>query len=516
MAGIIPSIVLEDSKANKFFFYYRDSSICYKEIPASGGTKDTVLISQANADFAAAADTDDTICLACNSRHKGILLFTYSADGWKFETIVNIQNSADMYIMDMVIMNGAIHIFFLKKLSLSVCNVYHLQRSINDRISYTDYSWRKNSLSEIYPHNIEGSYSILPLKNSIIHYASIWHDGINCYINYYCYDDSIKSWLHKNLNIYYKSHVSIKLILHNKKINLFCFSYENGTGEIRHFLGKYGSINEIDFKEISNISLDTGGVTPLFQFDEKAIQMAWIKENVFHQYIFDDSSGKWKKSCSLPITAGSSIHILKMIKNPGVPVITKGYYIIDEKYNILRPAGYLSKDTVSDKHESTNQLPEEPCVNECMKQILSEIKDLSDNVQFLRNRVESLEGRTFVESSPSAKAIYAAKNVPDHPKIRKSDFKEKFMKSENTPNFESLSMRQSNINTYIGKPEIKTLSGEAYQEIKSNSGSTDNEKKAYAASVSTALQNSGVTSTDKDGTQNKNNTLLKKIGSYFK
>ncbi|HOR86169.1 MAG TPA: hypothetical protein PLL98_06745 [Bacillota bacterium] len=518
MTGIIPSILLEDSKSNRYFFYYKDSSICYREISAAGDIKDTILISQANADFAAALDTNDTICLTCNSRYKGVLLFTYSNGGWKFETIVNLHNSSDIYIMDMVVQNGSIHIFFSKKLSLSMCNVYHLHRSINEHTPYIDYSWRKNSLSEIYPQNMEDSYSLLPLKNGIIHYASVWYDGAIYCINYYCFDDSVKSWLHKSLNFSYKNQVFIKLISHNKKINLFCFSNENGTGNIRHFVGKSGGGNDIDFKDSGNIRIDTGGVIPLFYYDDKAMQLAWIKDNILHQYIFDDSTGKWKKAATLPITAESSIYIIRTVKNSGQPIITKGYFFIDENFNISKPIERISKNTDSEKSGGTQQFPTAPNMNDYLKQILSEIKDLSDNVQFLKSKIDDLESSTFVQKSQkdeknfpfAAKPITAIRNESDYPELKKSGFKDKFMRIESTPSFDSISVKQDNINTYIGKPATKTPPDETSCETKGIIPATDNEKQAFVSPGAASRMG-----TD-NANASKSNALLKRIGEYFK
>ena len=123
MTDINPSVMLEDSKGNRYFFYYKDSSVCYREVPVQGGVKDTILISQANGDYAAAIDADDTIYLTCNNRYKGILLFIYTSSGWKFEPVANLHNSSNIYIMDIIVQNGSIHIFFQK---LPVANMYNV------------------------------------------------------------------------------------------------------------------------------------------------------------------------------------------------------------------------------------------------------------------------------------------------------------------------------------------------------------------------------------------------------
>ncbi|MEA4847125.1 MAG: hypothetical protein VB106_07835 [Clostridiaceae bacterium] len=502
MTDINPSVMFEDSKGSRYFFYYKDASIYYREIPSTGDTKDTILISQVNGDFAAAIDTDDAIYLTCNSRYKGVLLFIYANSGWKFESIVNQHNSANIYIMDIIVQNDSIHIFFSKKLPVAnMYNVYHIHKNVNDKTPYVEYSWKKNSLSEIYAQNIESSYSLLPLKNGIIHYASIWCDGTHYYINYYCYDDSTKSWLHKSLNISYKNQVFIKLIQHNKKINLLCFSNENEADNIHHFLSKSSGSNEIDFKELENTRIDTKGIIPLFYSDDKAMQLAWIKDHVFHQYTFDDSSGKWKKAIDLPITAETNMHILKIMKSSNPLSITKGYYLLDKNGNILRPVEHISKSTDEDKIKDTPIADPQPDMNDYLKQILAEIKDLSDNVRYLNNRMGSIENRSSKEPLPIRPSIPAknpVKNETEQPALKKSDFKEKFMKNEKSPNYENLLIKQDNITTYVGKSASGKPASDISQGIKTDNGAAGSEKQAFVPPRA-----------------EKGNNLFKKIGEFF-
>lgn len=512
MSDIRPSIVLEDSKGNKYLFYYKDTSIYYREVLSTGDTKDTILISQANTDFAAFIDTDDVVYLICNSRYKGVLLFIYTNLGWKFEAVVNLNTSSNIYIMDMLVQNGSIHIFFSKRLPIAnLFNVYHLQKNINEQVSYIEYSWKKNSISEIYSQNIESSFSIIPAKGGIIHYASVWYDGTHYYINYYCYDDTIKYWIHKSLNIAYKNPVSLKLINHNRKINLLCFSNDNEASNIHHFLSKSSGSSEIDFKEVNNAYVDTGGVVPLFYTDDKALQLAWLKDHVFHQYTFDDSSGKWRKAIDLPITTETNIHVFKLIRNSGSISITKGYFLLDKDYIISRPIEHISRNIVEDKPKEKPNAAAAPEVNDYLKQILDEIKGLSDNVQHLNGRLDNLESNTiikgtsteiFEDSSPIRSGIT---NSDFGSKIlKKSNFKEKFMKNEKVPNYDNLLIKQENITTFIGKPSANKNNGNTLQ------GSTKNddisEKNAFVAPGS--RQQKEVSYNGKG--------FLRKIGEFFK
>lgn len=515
MADIKPSIVIEDSKSNRYYFYYKDSSIYYREVSSAGESKDTILISQANIDFAATIDTDDAIYLTCNSRYKGVLLFIYTNNGWKFEPVMNLHNSSNIYIMDMIVQNGSIHIFFSKKLPIAnMYNVYHIHKDLNEQVPYIEHSWKKNSLSEIYSHNIENSYSVIPSKGGMIYYASVWYDGTHYYINYYCYDDSIKSWIHKSLNISYKSQVSIKLISHNKKINLLCFSNDSEASNIHHFLSKSSGGNEIDFKELNNTHIDTHGATPLFYADDKTLQLAWIKDHVFHQYTLDDSSSKWRKAIDLPVTAETDIQLIKSIRNTGSISILKGYFLIDKNYNISRPIEHTARNAVEDKPKEKLQAATSPETNDYLKQILDEIKGLSDNVRYLNNRIDNLESKPFIQKSPEeevkemlpARPRAAANNSYDQSELKKSNFKEKFMKSEKTPNYNSLLIKQENINTYVGKPSTSIITGEASPTIKAGAETAGNSKQAFAAPGSTVQQ----------VTPYKYNNLFKKIGEFFK
>ena len=525
MAEINPSIVIEDSKGNRYFFYYKDSSIYYREIPGTGDTKDTILISQANGDFAAAIDSDDTIYLTCNSRYKGVLLFIYTNNGWKFESVVNQHNSSNIYIMDIVVQNGSVHIFFSKKLPIAnMYNVYHIHKNINDQIPYLDYPWRKNSLSEIFSHNIEYSYSLLSAKNGIIYYASVWYDGTHYYINYYCYDEAAKSWTHKGLSASYKNQVFIKLIQHNKKVNLICFSDENEASNLYHFLGKSLGSNEIDFKEIKNVRIDTKGAIPLFYSDEKAIQMAWIKDYIFHQYTFDDSSAKWKKAIDLPITAETNIHVLKIIKNSSPTLIIKGYFLINKDYIITKPIEYVHKKNTEEISRGKPQTVSSPDMNEYLKQILDEIKDLSDNVRYINNRIESLEGKTYVQKAykEEEKSILPAKSKTesrsdmDNTELKKSNFKEKFMNSSTIPKYDNLLMKQENINTYVGKPGKEKPSGDISQGIKDNIEMPGNDKQAFVPPAAKAYTNNINKKPQGEEPPYKYNSLFKKIGEFFK
>lgn len=512
MADIKPSIVLEDSKGNRFFFYYKDSSIYYREVLITGDTKDTILISQANTDFAAAIDTDDAVYLTCNSRYKGVLLFIYTNLGWKFEPVVNLNNSPNIYIMDMLVQNGSIHIFFSKRLPIAnLYNVYHLQKNIHEQISYIEYSWKKNSISEIYSQNIENSFSVIPSKGGIIHYASVWYDGTHYYINYYCYDDSIKYWIHNSLNISYKNQVSIKLINQNKKINLLCFSNDNEASNIHHFLSKSDRSSEIDFREINNSYVDTDSVVPLFFYDDKAIQLAWLKDHVFHQYTFDDSSGKWRKTIDLPVTTETNIHVLKLIRNSGSLSITKGYFLMDKNYNISRPIEHLSRNISEVKPKEKLQAAAAPEMNDYLKQILDEIKGLSDNVQHLNGRLENLESNTIIKRNSTGKdgdmpPIRPEKNNSDSGSktLKKSNFKEKFMKNDKLPNYDNLLIKQENVTTFIGKPVTNKNSVNTPQETEVNVDISG--KQAFVAP--------GIR--QQNGTSNKNNGFLRKIGEFFK
>lgn len=525
MADIKPSIAVEDSKGNKYFFYYKDYSIYYREVINTGDTKDTILISQVNTDFTAAIDSDDTIYLTCNSRYKGVLLFVYVNNSWKFEPVVNLHNSSSIFIMDMVVQNGSVHIFFSKKLPIAnMYNVYHIHKDMHEQVPYIEYSWRKNSLSEIYSQSIESSYSILPSKNGIIHYASVWYDGTYHYINYYYYDEATKSWIHKNLNISYKSPVSIKLLLHNKKINLICFSNEGSGNNTHVFINRSSGGSEIDFKEAGSTRIETGSTLPLFYSDDNAMQLAWVREHTYHQYVLDDSSGKWIKAIDLPITAEINLQLIKIIRNKDSVSITKGYFLIDKDYNIVRPVARAAKNAAEDKPAEKPANVAAPETNDYLRQILDEIKDLSENVRSLSIRIDNLENRADVSraSENGTKELihqrqkYAADSAFPEVKPKKSNFKEKFMKAEKVPNYESLRINQDNITTYVGKPKADTEAQDTQPEQKMIPDAAGGEKQAFVPPISFGQQTVKINKQEEDGAESKDNSLIKKIGEFFK
>lgn len=513
MIDINPSVVIEDSKGNRYFFYYKDSSIYYREIPVTGNTRDTILISQANADFAAAIDTDDSIYITCNSRYKGILLFIYTNQGWKFESVVNLNNSTNIYIMDMLVQNGAVHIFAAKRLPVAnLFNVYHLQKNLNEQVKYLEYAWKKNSISEIYSQNIENSFSMIPSRSGMIHYASVWYDGASYFINYHCYDDSVKYWLHRSLSTSFKNQVALKLINHGKRIKLFCYSNDSEAGNIRHFSARASAGSEIEFKEADSASIDTNGIVPFFFYDDKSIQLAWMKDNIFHQYTYDDSGGKWNKTLDLPINNDTGIHLFKYIRNSGSITITKGYFLIDSYYNIYRPIEHISSSLQVEKPLERPQTPAVAALemNGYLKQILEEIKGLTDSVQDLNRRMNQLEVGGFtrlqpVERKEDVQSSSSSAPAPEYRKtLKRSNFKERFMKNEQAPSYDKLVSKQDNITTFVGKPSKSISSENTLQEKDTKAAGP--EKQAFASSESRYVSKSS----------RKSSSLLNKLGEFFK
>ncbi len=525
MIDIKPSLILEDSKGNRYFFYYKDSSIYYREVSGSGEAKDTILISQANSDFAASIDTDDTIFLTCNSRYKGVLLFIYTNFGWKFEPVINQHNSSNIYIMDMIAMNGSIHIFFSKKLPIAnMYNVYHIQKNMKEQVPYLEYSWKKNSLSEIYSQNIESSFSVLTSRGGTIHYASVWYDGTNYYVNYYCYDSSTKAWMHKSLNASFKSQVFIKLVYHNKKINLLCFYNELQASRILHFISKSSGSADIDFKELSNTIIDAGGIIPLFYTDDKSIQMTWVKDHTFHQYTFDDSSIKWKKTIDLPVTPESNIQAVKIIRNSSANPVTKGYFLLDRNYNISKPIEHSAKKSNGDQHKEKQGSAGSLETNDYLKRILNEIKGLTENVQHLNSRIEDLESNSYVQKEydrspaalPASKQRTAGSDDIRTPVLHKSNFKEKFMKSVKVPKYDNLLIKQDNITTFVGKPGASKAPDEIPKENKPKAMAEDSNKKADNSPESAPENESRTNPSEPAEDNDNNNSIMKKIGEFLK
>ena len=163
--------------------------------------------------------------------------------------------------------------------------------------------------------------------------------------------------------------------------------------------------------------MDTNGTVPLFYADDKGIQAAWVRDYVFHQYTLDDSSGKWKKTLDLPLTAERRIYVLKIIKNSGLPSITKGYFLLNEKFNILKPAEFFSGSIAADKPKKAYENANESDIKFSLNQILSEIKALSENMRSMDKRINGLERNTSGNNAYDREHIVTYTEKPEIDKI---------------------------------------------------------------------------------------------------
>ncbi|HQL36010.1 MAG TPA: hypothetical protein PLG67_05375, partial [Bacillota bacterium] len=130
----------------------------------------------------------------------------------------------------------------------------------------------------------------------------------------------------------------------------------------------------------------------------------------------------------------------------------------------------------------------------------------SDNVKYLNSRIGRSEIRDSKDSAPT-KAGTADKTAAEQPTLKKSGFKEKFMKNERLPNYESLLMKQENITTYVGKPGTVNPASDISQE---------SEKQAFVPPNTEAPKGNNSWTEDPDEIPYKYNSLMKKIGEFFK
>jgi hypothetical protein len=152
------------------------------------------------------------------------------------------------------------------------------------------------------------------------------------------------------------------------------------------------------------------------------------------------------------------------------------------------------------------------------------MKDLTDNVRHLSSRIDNLESKTYIgkineegfKSLPQLKPHAAVNDTLEKSNIKKNNFKEKFMKNINAPNYESLLVKHENVTTYVGKPGVSQNAPDAQQENKSNSEPHSNEKQAYVNSVA-RLQNGKQEKIGSRPTPKTiNNSWLRKLGEFFK
>jgi hypothetical protein len=257
--------------------------------------------------------------------------------------------------------------------------------------------------------------------------------------------------------------------------------------------------------------------------------MEWIKGHIYYQYVYEESSGKWKKTIELPQAADSDIFYMKTLKNTGGLVYTaRGYYLIDKSYKITKPMEYMARNTQPEKpaekvaeklaEKEDTGIPNEN--SEYLKQILNEIKNLSDDVRYLNRRIEGLENTSSIKNN--AKEENAVRLAPrsvmtqESPSLKKSSFKEKFMKST-TPDYKSLMLNQDGISLFESKPsQTPDKPGENIIESKSAADAKASENRAFAEPPANKGMAADKNSDAENASEYKYNNVFKKIGEFFK
>ena len=106
------------------------------------------------------------------------------------------------------------------------------------------------------------------------------------------------------------------------------------------------------------------------------------------------------------------------------------------------------------------------------------------------------------------KEFHSEKTAIEHPILKKSGFKEKFMKSERLPNYESMLKKQENITTYVGKPVAAKPDSDIPQ---------DSEKQAFVSPNAADQKNNEDNCAEDSGEiPYKYNSIMKKIEEFFK
>ena len=154
------------------------------------GTLRTLSYKSVERGFAATIDTDDTIYWL-QQQIQGVLLL-YIQAWWDLNPL---DLPTVQYIYYGYYIAERLHTYFLfKKLPVIIWQCLSIHKNANDKTPYIEYSWKKNSLSNILS-SIENSASLLPVKNGIIHYASVvrW----NSLLYQLLLLTTQKSWVHK-------------------------------------------------------------------------------------------------------------------------------------------------------------------------------------------------------------------------------------------------------------------------------------------------------------------------------
>jgi len=422
--------LVEDSLGNKYCFTYNDFSIYCKEVPNYGDIKKYLIVNQVTENFTVTIDMDDIIYLACCSKSKGIILFTFSEKSWKMSEI--LYSHSDITLLGIYILEGYTHILYATKLPLAnYYNVYHLY----NRYGY----WKKNNASEIFSENIHMNFSGTTADNSYIHFVNIWHDGKKYILNNNIYNSSIDKWSNKKIAALVNSNITFELLTDNSRLHLICQTYEDDISLLFYFQKKSSDNDEFNFISLNKITIGTSDYIPLYNISGDSTCIEWISENKYYKLVFDMSLREWKPQIECPLLEDVSLSHVLLIKNDKSKISKKNIYCaISNELDIQKP--YIDPE-VNEENEpreyydisTENEINKNKKIDELVPYLIDQIKNLSDDVKNINSKlnVNNQSNSTDKANQKDNDPKISTQNN-NYRNYKKSKFKENFTNNKIT------------------------------------------------------------------------------------
>lgn len=442
MDNIKYSTIVEDSKHNKFFFYYLNQAIYCEELSYEGTSKTTMIINQVNNNFQLTIDNNDIVYLVCSNQNKGILVITYQNNRWKFQESISIQGNSSVYLINCSIIQNSLHIIYAKRLPiLNFYNIFHIFSSNNN--SFSNNMWNKHSISEIFSNNLLTDLSCATSNNDSIHVAGLWHDGTNHSI-IYCNYDSEKDYWHKSIVTTLSSNeVNIKLISDNVNIYLLSSIYEDDISLILCYSRKERRANVFEFSFLNKYK-SKNKINPTFFIDNKRIYSCWIENNEYTEMIMREDKKGWENEKKYSINDVDNILLRKVIENTVKKgILSKDIYCsLDNDFNINKPLYVrgFENQTLETKITSTTDTPhiQENIFSKYIPQIFKELQQLTNKVNTINEKLSNNYTTSYSvhnNNKPNHSNNYenpstVKKNPTQAIKLKKSNFIETFMKTD--------------------------------------------------------------------------------------
>lgn len=515
--------VIEDSLRNKYFLYYSDNSVFCKEVSKDGISRDTIIATNVIDNFLAAIDLQDRVYVACQNKEKRVFLFVNTKGEWKQAYTLSIQGSGNITLLSLFGINKTLNIIYAKEMTIAnFYNIYHLYRSNDSDSNSINNTWKKNNICEMYAEDISSSYSSIMTREGALHIVCEWFDGSNYLINYCWFDSSDESWKKKVITTLFKKDIILNILYEDSLIHLLCYTYEDETSAIFYYVKKEGGDKDFEFCCVNKINTEMK-VSPCFHLEGSIIYLSWILDNSFYQYALNKEQKLWNKKLSSSIPANEIIRLLEYFRNRKGKywIIKKTYFTIDYKYNINLP---YFKDRI--KNDTNSIVTEKTLVKNADSDLISYIPYLIDEVQSLSQMMKSISDRLDqIESKNiSTDDIKATNNTKktiqvsqhensDINKLKKSNFKDQFMKSNKLLN------RPEATSIYVGSANIPTpdelSKKEGIEFVENSSPMTVPIQKESEIKVN-SVEEHKIPEAEADTSAAKDNNLFKRIGEFFK